>query len=399
MLLNYYCNMIKREITQELKQLANDYPIVTLIGPRQSGKTTLAKMTFADYSYCSLEDPDIRNFAQNDPRSFLKKYNKNVIFDEIQRIPELLSYLQSMVDENDIKGRFILTGSYQLQLRAEITQSLAGRTAVLSLLPLTISEATTVNKEMSRDELLYRGFFPRIYQDKLNPTKFYANYYRTYIERDVRQLINLKNVSLFEKFLKLLAGRVGQVINYNSLSNDIGVSAVTLKEWLSVLEVSFIIFKLEPYFENFGKRVIKSPKIYFNDTGLLVYLLDIDSGNIIGRDPLIGNIFENLIVLELMKARYNQGLNPNIYFFRDSNGLEVDIIYKKGSQLIPIEIKSAATFNKVFAKSIHKFQKLTAKAQKGFVVYAGDFTAKTETYSIVNYRNCHLLTSNKLKNS
>ncbi len=399
MLLNYYCNMIKREITQELKQLANDYPIVTLIGPRQSGKTTLAKMTFADYSYCSLEDPDIRNFAQNDPRSFLKKYNKNVIFDEIQRIPELLSYLQSMVDENDIKGRFILTGSYQLQLRAEITQSLAGRTAVLSLLPLTISEATTVNKEMSRDELLYRGFFPRIYQDKLNPTKFYANYYRTYIERDVRQLINFKNVSLFEKFLKLLAGRVGQVINYNSLSNDIGVSAVTLKEWLSVLEVSFIIFKLEPYFENFGKRVIKSPKIYFNDTGLLVYLLDIDSGNIIGRDPLIGNIFENLIVLELMKARYNQGLNPNIYFFRDSNGLEVDIIYKKGSQLIPIEIKSAATFNKVFAKSIHKFQKLTPKAQKGFVVYAGDFTAKTETYSIVNYRNCHLLTSNKLKNS
>ena len=306
-------------------------------------------------------------------------------------MPELLSYLQALVDEDNSEGRFIVTGSHQLKLRAEISQSLAGRTALLTLLPFTIAEASQLTTFKSRDTLLYTGFFPRVHQDKLNPTKAYANYYSTYIERDVRQLINLKNVSLFEKFLKLLAGRVGQVINYNSLSNDIGVSAVTLKEWLSVLEASFIIFKLEPYFENFGKRVIKSPKIYFNDTGLLAYLLDIDSGNIIGRDPLIGSIFENLIVLELMKARYNQGLNPNIYFFRDSNGLEVDIIYKKGSQLIPIEIKSAATFNKVFAKSIHKFQKLTPKAQKGFVVYAGDFTAQTETYSIVNYRNCPLV--------
>ena len=377
--------MIIREITPELRRLAKDYPIVTIIGPRQSGKTTLAKMTFPNHSYCSLEDPDVRKFAKSDPRSFLRKYNKNVIFDEIQRVSELLSYLQTMVDEEDSKGRFILTGSHQLQLRAEISQSLAGRTALLTLLPLSISEAMTTKKPESRDALLYQGLFPRLYKDKLKATTFYANYYSTYIERDVRQLINLKNAANFERFLKLLAGRVGQVINFNSLSNDVGVTATTLKEWLSVLEASFIIFRLEPYFENFGKRAIKSPKIYFNDTGLLAYLLDIDSEKIIGRDPLIGNIFENLIVLEIMKTRLNQGLNPNIYFFRDSNGLEVDILYKKASQLIPIEIKSAATFTKAFTKSLLKFQKLTSKAQKGYVVYAGEFVAETETYTIVNY--------------
>jgi len=389
--LSYCYGMITREITQELRLVVSQYPIVTIIGPRQSGKTTLAKMTFPDYSYCTLEDPDIREFASQDPRSFLKKYNKNTIFDEIQRVPELLSYLQALVDEDNSKGRFILTGSHQLKLRAEISQSLAGRMALLTLLPFTIAEASQLSTFKSRDALLYTGFFPRVHQDKLNPTKAYANYYSTYIERDVRQLINLKNVSLFEKFLKLLAGRVGQVINFNSLSNDVGVTAVTLKEWLSVLEASFITFKLEPYFENFGKRVIKSPKIYFNDTGLLAYLLDIDSDKIIGRDPLIGNIFENLVILELIKARLNQGLNPNIYFFRDSNGLKVDVIYKQASRLIPIEIKSAATFNKVFAKTITKFQKLTTKAQKGYVVYAGDFTAQTDTYSIVNYIDSRLM--------
>ena len=326
-----------------------------------------------------------RQFAIDDPRSFFKKYAKNTIFDEIQRVPELLSYIQGMVDEDTAKGRFILTGSHQLKLRAEITQSLAGRTALLTLLPLTISEALSITKINSRDELLYKGLFPRVYKDHLNPTKAYANYYSTYVERDVRQLINLKDVSVFEKFLKLLAGRVGQIINFNSLSNDVGVSAVTLKEWLSVLEASFIIFRLEPYFENFGKRVIKSPKIYFNDTGLLAYILDIDSEKIIGRDPLIGNIFENLVILEIMKARLNKGLSPNIYFFRDSNGLEVDILFKQGSQLTPIEIKSSATFNKIFAKGIHKFQKLTDSAQKGYIVYSGEFTPDTKTYTVVNF--------------
>jgi len=385
--------MIKRDITSELILAAKEYPIVTIIGPRQSGKTTLAKMTFPDYRYCSLEDPDIRQFATEDPRAFLSEYSHNIIFDEIQRTPELLSYLQGIVDEDNSKGKFILTGSYQLKLRAEVIQSLAGRTAILTLLPLSISELSAIDKTISRDELLYQGAFPRVYNDNLSPTRAYSNYYQTYIERDVRQLINLKNVAIFEKFIKLLAGRVGQVVNLNSLSNDVGVSNTTLKEWLSVLEASFIIIKLEPYFENFGKRVIKSPKIYFTDTGLLCYLLDIDSKKMVRRDPLIGQIFENLIVLEAIKTRFNQGLNPNIYFFRDTNGLEVDILFKQGAQLTPVEIKSSFTFNKTFNKSIHKFQKLTHNAQKGYIVYSGDFEPKTEAISVLNFNKCSTIFS------
>jgi len=385
--------MIKRDITSELILAAQEYPVVTIIGPRQSGKTTLAKMVFPDYSYCSLEDPDIREFALNDPRSFLADYSHNVIFDEIQRAPALLSYLQGMVDKDNSKGRFILTGSYQLKLRAEVIQSLAGRTALLTLLPLSISELSASGQLKPRDELLYYGAFPRIYNDNINPARAYSNYYQTYVERDVRQLINLKNVSLFEKFLKLLAGRVGQIINFNSLSNDVGVSNTTLKEWLSVLEASFIIIKLEPYFENFGKRVIKSPKIYFSDTGLLCYLLDIDSAKIVRRDPLIGQIFENLIILEAIKTRLNKGLSPNIYFFRDSNGVEIDILYKQGAKLTPVEIKSSATFNKAFSKNIHKFQKLTDNAEKGFIVYAGDFEPKTKAYSVLNFNTCSTIFS------
>ncbi len=385
--------MIKRDITSELILAAKEYPIVTIIGPRQSGKTTLAKMTFPEYDYCSLEDPDIRQFAINDPRSFLTEYSHNVIFDEIQRAPELLSYIQGMVDEDNSKGRFILTGSYQLKLRAEVIQSLAGRTALLTLLPLSISELTASNKVTTRDELLYNGAYPRIYNDNLNPTRAYSNYYQTYVERDVRQLINLKNISLFEKFIKLLAGRVGQVVNLHSLSNDVGVSSSTLKEWLSVLEASFIIIKLEPYFENFGKRVIKSPKIYFTDTGLLCYLLDIDSVKTVRRDPLIGQIFENLVILEAIKTRLNKGLNPNIYFFRDTNGLEVDILYKQGANLTPVEIKSSSTFNKTFNKGIHKFQKLAKNAQKGYIVYSGNFEPDTETISVLNYNKCSVIFS------
>ncbi|MGS2724337.1 ATP-binding protein [Porticoccus sp. GXU_MW_L64] len=377
--------MIKRDLERELIQSAREYPVVTIIGPRQSGKTTLAKVAFPDYSYCSLEDPDVRRFATDDPRSFLKAYSKNVIFDEIQRVPELLSYIQGMVDESKSKGQFILTGSHQLALRAEISQSLAGRTALLTLLPLSISEAAEVAHFDSRDDLLYRGLFPRVYSDGLNPSKAYASYYKTYVERDIRQLINLKNVALFEKFLKLLAGRVGQVVNFNSLSNDVGVSGTTLKEWLSVLEASFIIFKLEPYFENFGKRVIKSPKIYFTDTGLLAYLLDIDSAGVMARDPLIGNVFENLVILELVKARLNKGLGPNLYFYRDSNGLEVDVLFKQGAALTPIEVKSSGTFHQDFCKGVKRFQALTDQAIKGFIIYSGDFTPDTESYQVLNF--------------
>jgi len=377
--------MIEREINPELLQAAREYPVVTIIGPRQSGKTTVAKMCFPDYDYCSLEDPDIRHFALNDPRGFLNNYSSKVIFDEIQRVPELLSYIQGIVDQEDEKGRFILTGSHQLSLRAEISQSLAGRTALLTLLPLSIAEVSQCIKLKSKDEFLFRGFFPRVYNNKLNPTKAYASYYKTYVERDVRQLINLKNMNLFEKFLKLLAGRVGQVVNLNSLSNDVGVSGATLKEWLSVLEASFIIFKLEPYFENFGKRVIKSSKIYFTDTGLLAYLLDIDSVKTMSRDPLVGSVFENMVILEALKARLNQGLSPNLYFFRDSNGFEIDLLFKQGSNLIPVEIKSSSTFHQEFSKGIGKFLSLTELALSGYVIYSGDLPFKTEQFEAMHF--------------
>ncbi|MFW5872008.1 MAG: ATP-binding protein [bacterium] len=382
-------DIIYREIQQELEETASQYPVVTLVGPRQSGKTTVARLVFSNYRYCSLENPDLRRYAQQDPRSFLDDYSDNVIFDEIQRVPELLSYLQEIVDTNQKAGQFILTGSHQLKLRADISQSLAGRTAILNLLPFSWKELKQNSKLTSKEELLYYGLFPWIYHDELNPTKAYANYYQTYVERDVRQLIQLKNLYLFEKFLKLLAGRVGQLLNANSLANDVGVSCVTINEWISVLEASFIIVKLNPYFENFGKRVIKSSKIYFIDTGLLCYLLDIDDPKILRTHPLIGNIFENYVILEAMKARYNKGLPANLYFFRDNTGNEIDILFKHQNELIPIEVKSASTFSHHFAKGIDFFQKIAPNASKGYIIYDGNLLPKKQSWESLNFRDTH----------
>lgn len=379
--------MINREMTAELIISANEYPVVTILGPRQSGKTTLAKTSFSSYRYCSLEDPDLRAYAENDPRSFLKEYDRYVIFDEIQRVPRLLSYIQTLVDEEKTKARFILTGSHQLELRANITQSLAGRTAILHLLPLSISELIQSKHLPERDELLLKGFFPRIYDENLDPTRAYASYYQTYVERDVRQLINLKDVTQFESFIKLLAGRTGQILNLNSLSNDVGVTSTTLKEWLAILEASFIVFKLPPFFENFGKRLIKSPKYYFTDVGLLCYLLGIENEKQVARDPLVGNIFENMVVVEFLKQRYNKGKMANLYFFRDSNGCELDLIFQNGRTLIPIEIKYSSTLNSKFSKGILKFQSLTDLSTQGVVVYSGNFTPKSDQVNVINYRD------------
>ena len=258
--------MIKRNIENELQQLLKEYPIVTILGPRQAGKTTLAKTALKKHAYCNLELPENREFAEKDPKAFLKQFKSSVILDEIQRVPHLLSYIQVRVDENQINGEFVLTGSHQLELNEAITQSLAGRAGILKLLPLSISE---LNNEgiffNSFEEYAFQGFLPRIYDHHQRPEQAYSNYYQTYVERDVRLLINLKNTSLFEKFIKLLAGRVGQLFDYNSLANDVGVDAKTIRNWLSILEASYIIFKLPPYYENFGKRVVKSPKYYFVD--------------------------------------------------------------------------------------------------------------------------------------
>ena len=377
--------MIKRTITSELLTLLREYPIVTILGPRQAGKTTLAQ-SLSDYSYVSLENPETRQFAIDDPKAFLKHHSGKVIFDEIQRSPHLLSYLQGIVDGTKENGQFILTGSHQLQLREAISQSLAGRTGILHLLPLSINELDEAGIQFdSFEEYVFHGFMPRIYDQNQRPHTAYANYYQTYIERDVRQLINLKDSTLFQKFIKLLAGRVGQLINYQSLSNNVGVSATTIQQWLSILEASFVIFKLPPYFENFGKRVVKSPKYYFTDTGLLSYLLDIEKASQITRDPLVGNIFENLVVLEALKARYNQGKTANLYFFRDSNGREIDLLYKSGRNLFGLEIKSASTWNNSFKKILTSFSEKQARLSKSYVVYSGEGRVFSDGIEVLNF--------------
>ena len=375
--------MIKREITKELLMQLKEYPIVTVIGPRQAGKTTLVRKLLLDYSYVSLENPDNRQIATDDPKAFLKRYPGKTIFDEIQRTPHLLSYLQGIVDEEGINGRFVLTGSHQL-----IVQSLAGRTGILHLLPLSIKELNNANiKFEDFESYIFQGFLPRVYDQHQRASTAYANYYQTYIERDVRQLIQLKDVNLFEKFIKLLAGRVGQIVNYQSLSNDVGIGAKTIKEWLSILEASFVIFKLPPYFDNFGKRVIKSPKYYFTDTGLLSYLLDIEKPSQVSRDPLVGNLFENLVVLEVLKSRYNQGLNSGLYFFRNSNGNEIDLLCRTGEGLIGIEIKSASTWNSDFTKGLNYFSKSNSKLSKSMIVYSGEPIDLSNGIKVLSYRN------------
>ena len=377
--------MIKRKIQDTLAEVAKHFPVVTITGPRQAGKTTLAKMQFPDYNYVNLEDPDLWMMAETDAREFLKLYPAPVIIDEIQRVPKLLSYIQVLVDEQKKHGQYILIGSHQPSLRAEISQSLAGRTAILQLMPLSIAELTDAGVTLDRDEYMYRGFMPQIYNEDIAPKLLYRNYFLTYVERDARQLINIRNLNNFEVFIKLLAGRIGQVVNLNSLSNDVGVSTTTLTEWLSVLEASYIIFRLPSYFENFGKRLLKSPKLYFTEVGLASYLLGIKDPSQVARDPLMGGLFENMVVLEALKARYNVGHDSELYFFRDTRGMEIDLLLNKDRQLLPIEIKAARTFNNEFVQGIESFRKATPKALPGMVIYAGDLTPTIKDVKFHNF--------------
>ena len=364
--------MIKRIISTELLQAAREYPIVTVVGPRQSGKTTLVRMVFPDKPYFSLEDPDTRMAAENDPRGFLRQLPDGAVLDEIQRLPPLLSYLQGIVDTEQRPGMFILTGSHQPLLQAAITQSLAGRTAILTLWPFSITELRHYQKQWNPYELIVRGAFPRVHEHSLDARRFFNGYVQTYVERDVRSLIQLRDLSQFQKFLLLLAGRTGQIVNYTSLSNDTGVSSTTIKNWISVLKASYVLFELPPYFQNVGKRVIKSPKIYFTDTGLVSFLLGIHDANQAARDPLRGGLYENLVITEIMKSAYNVGIRPELYFFRDSNGNEVDLLIREAGICHPIEIKSSATFSKEFIKGLEKFRVLCPEqCGKGTVLFDG----------------------------
>lgn len=380
--------MIQREIQQQLLKLAAMYPVVTITGPRQSGKTTLAKMTFPQYRYVSLENFDIRQMAEADPRGFLKSYAPPVIFDEIQRVPKLLIFIQTAVDEDKSYGQYILTGSHQPALGAGVSQSLAGRTGILQLLPLSISEMTASGITLERDQYLYSGFMPRLYDTTLDPKNLYRDYFSTYVEKDVRQMLNIKDLSQFETFVKLLAGRVGQLVNMASLAGDVGVSSQTLAQWLSVLEASFIVFQLPGYYENFGKRLIKSKKLYFTEVGLATWLLGINSPEQVARDPLFGGLFENMVVIEALKQRFNTGETAELYFIRDSQGLEADLLFRKNNQtLIPVEIKGGMTWNKDFCKNLLKFRKLSEKFQPGFVIYSGDLTPEIDGIRFLNFKD------------
>ena len=379
-------DFVDRDLRGPLLANAKRYPVVTVLGPRQSGKTTLVRSVFPNHAYCNLEDPELRALATQDPKEFLHRHRPPLILDEVQRVPSLLSLLQVRVDERPAgKGAFILTGSHQPRLRESISQSLAGRTSILKLLPLSIAELSAAGVTQDRDAWLTYGCLPRLYRDALPANDLYRNFYETYVERDVRQLIELRNLQAFELFMKLLAGRVGQVLNLHALSGEIGVSSPTLREWLSVLEASFVVFRLPPYYNNFGKRFIKSPKIYFTEPGLAAYLLEIRTPQQMSRDPLLGNLFENLVVMEALKSRWNQGVDPDLYHIRDSGGFEIDLALSRQRQLFPVEIKAARSFRTEFFKNLEKSAQWSESIQPGAVIYAGEEEQMVQGHALLPF--------------
>ena len=348
------------------------YPVVTIAGPRQSGKTTLARHLYPEYDYVSMEDLRARQYFYQDPTHFLEQHKAPCIFDEVQNTPELLSYLQGIVDEENRPGRYILTGSRQMELQETVTQSLAGRTGVVDLLPLSMQELKDAGIHLGRDEMLFTGCLPRVYEMGLDPQQVYLDYWRTYLERDVRQIVNVRSLKHFELFLKLLATRVGQVVNCSSLATDVGVSSSTIGEWLSVLEASYVIFTLYPYYKNYGKRLTKSPKIYFTEPGVIPCLLDIETPAQLGRDPLLGHIFENMVVVEALKARFNAGKRSNLYFFRDTRGFEIDLILEEHRRPRPVEIKAGMTFTPAMVRNVQHFAEIVEESLPPCLVYGGD---------------------------
>ncbi len=382
--------MIKdREIEPTLKRLASQYPVVTVTGPRQSGKTTLCKKTFPDKPYVSMENLDIRQFAGSDPNGFLREFKNGAILDEIQRVPDLLSYIQTWVDEKNEEGLFILTGSQQFDLHSKITQTLAGRTALLCLLPFSFKEA--YDMPVTLEEILYRGFYPRLFDKALNPTEALGFYCTTYIERDVRSLANIIDLSKFEIFLKLCAARTGQILNLSNLSQDCGISHNTAKQWLSILEASYILTFLRPYHANINKRLVKSPKLYFLDTGLAAFLLDIQTPSQLQHHPLKGSLFETFVVVEILKHYYATGKRPNLSYFRDSNGREVDLILTQGDSLFPIEIKSSETVSTDFFKNLTYLTTLLPHCEKGGLIYAGNRSYCHHDIEIMRFQDIQLM--------
>lgn len=366
--------MIQRELSDKIKEMSGKFPVVTLTGPRQSGKSTLLRHLFPDYAYVSLENLDMREFAVSDPHGFLKTYSTHTIIDEIQRVPSLLSYLQTHVDVVGEDGMYMLSGSQNFKLLDSINQSLAGRTSILKLLPFSrreLHDAGCIKPTIN--EQIFTGFYPRIYDKNIDPTDYYPSYIETYIERDVRQILNIQDLNKFIRFIRLCAGRVGQILNMTSLATETGVSAATVDGWLSVLEASYICYRLGPNFNNYNKRIVKSPKLYFYDTGLACNLLGITSAAQVENFYMRGALFENLVINQFIKDKFNRGQKPDLTYWRDSQGNEVDLISQQGVEMSAYEIKSGATYNPDYFKGLTKWGKLSGTPSERLnVVYCGD---------------------------
>jgi predicted AAA+ superfamily ATPase len=378
---------IDREIESEVIKGAAGFPVVTITGPRQSGKTTMIQHIFPDKAYVSLENPDNYEIAKTDPRGFLNRHLKGVILDEVQRVPELLSYIQGIVDEYNVPGMFILSGSQQFNLMSGVSQSLAGRTAIFKLFPFSMSELGSLN-ESSINRMLYKGFYPRIWSSDLQPTMFYSNYIESYIERDLRQIVNIKDLDKFRTFVRLCAGRVGQVFIASHLANETGVSVHTINSWISILETSYIVFQLPPFHTNINKRLTKSHKLYFYDVALVNNLLRIQTPDQLDGHPLRGALFENLVVADIVKSRRNKGYLDNFYFYRDSNQNEVDLIIDNLLTIDAVEIKSTETFNKSLLKGLNYIRKIIpVKTLQTYFCYAGLQEMHFQDHQLVHFRN------------
>jgi len=377
--------MIERTLATKITSLSQKFQVITITGPRQSGKTTLVKATFPAMPYVSLEEPDIRQIALTDPRGFLSNYPDGAILDEVQNTPELFSYIQRIVDENR-QIQFILTGSSNFLLLEKISQTLAGRTAVLHLLPFSLQELEPLT--VTYEDLIFKGQYPRIYDRKISPTDFYPSYIQTYVDKDVRLLKNIGDINAFIQFTQLCAGRIGQPLNYASLANDAGISPNTAKSWLSVLESSYILYRLQPYYQNFNKRLVKSPKLYFYDTGVACSLLGIREQEQVNLHYLKGSLFENLIINEFIKRNYNHGENLHPYYWQNNHGKEIDCLLVKGNRVTPIEIKSGKTISTSYFDNLKYWSSLTALPEsEGYVVYGGEQSMQTSAGALISWQD------------
>jgi len=378
--------MIDRQLESEIRILKNEFPIIAILGPRQSGKTTLAQKVFSKYEYVSFEDYDVYEFALNDPRGFLNRYNENVIFDEIQRNPKIISYLQTHVDKMKKNGTIVITGSHNFLLMEQISQSLAGRVGITKLLPFSVNEIIEV--ENDKNELLFKGLYPRIYDQGIRPEVFYKNYIATYVEKDIRQISKVMKLDVFIKFLRILAGRTGQELNLKSIGEDCGVSHNTIQEWISILEASFIIFRLKPYHKNYNKRLVKTPKIYFTDTGLVCNLLGIRKKEELDYHFLKGHIFETFIINEVLKINYNLGERFELYYWRDNHKKEIDLIVDFGLKQYGIEIKSSETINEKYFDGLKYWRELT-NIDNGnmYLIYGGEENLIRNEMNVVSWNN------------